>query len=272
MITSPGNEKVKLARALHRRKRRYRERLFLVEGIRLLEEMVRAGIQPAFFFVTPDAARDPGAHALLESLQALTDQAFILSPSVLRTVADTRTPQGIVAVVPFVELPVPEEPDLILVVDGLQDPGNLGTLLRTAEAAGVDQVILAPGTVDPYNPKVVRGGMGVHFRLPIALARNWDEIVQRLGDRPVWVAEATGERAYYDVDWTPPTALIVGSEAHGAGPQAHQLASGRVAIPMRGRAESLNAAVAAAVILFEALRQRSQQDLRGSANLGGLPA
>ena len=257
MITSSGNEKVKLARALHRRKRRYRERLFLVEGFRLLEEVIRAGIRPAFVFYTPRVAADPRGRALLESLRTLTEEVFAVSEVVLRSVADTQTPQGVVAVVPFVELPVPDERHLILILDGLRDPGNLGTLLRTAEAAGVHQVILAPGTVDPYNPKVVRGGMGAHFRLPLTLARDWNAIAEQIGDRPVWVADAAGEQAYYDVDWTQPSVLIIGSEAHGAGSWARRLATGRVVIPMCGRVESLNAAVAAAVILFEALRQCS---------------
>lgn len=258
MITSLGNEKVKRARALHRRKRRYQMRCFLVEGLRLLEEVVRAGVQPALVFYTPEAAEHPRGQVLLEALQALTDELHLVSDAVLRSIAPTETPQGIVAVVPFVELPPPEAPALILVVDGLRDPGNLGTLLRTAAAAGVGEVILAPGTVDPYNPKVVRGAAGAHFRLPITLMRDWEAIAQRLAGRPIWLADVRGNQVYYDVDWTQPSALVIGGEAHGAGEAARRLATGRVVIPMEGEVESLNAAVAAAVILFEALRQRRQ--------------
>lgn len=258
MITSLRNEKVKQARALHRRKRRYRARCFLVEGMRLLEEAVRAGVQPAFVFYTADVAEHPRGRMLLEGLRMLTDEVYLVSEAVLRSVADTETPQGIVAVVPFVELSPPQAPGLILVVDGLQDPGNLGTLLRTAAAAGVGEVIVAPGTVDPYNPKVVRGAAGAHFRLPITLTRDWEAIAQRLAGRPIWLADVRGEQVYYDVDWTQPSALVIGGEAHGASDAAQQLATGRVVIPMEREVESLNAAVAAAVILFEALRQRRQ--------------
>ena len=263
MITSLRNEKVKQARALHRRKRRYQMRCFLVEGLRLLEEVVRAGVQPARVFYAPEAAEHPRGRALLEALQALGAELYPVSDAVLRAIAATETPQGIVAVVPFVELSPPEAPELILVVDGLQDPGNLGTLLRTAAAAGVGEVLLAPGTVDPYNPKVVRGAAGAHFRLPITPTRDWEAIAQRLAGRPVWLADVHGEHVYYDVNWTQPAALIVGSEARGASDAARQLATGRVVIPMEGEVESLNAAVAAAVILFEALRQRRQA--RGAA-------
>ena len=137
----------------------------------------------------------------------------------------------------------------------MRDPGNLGTILRSAEAAGVGQVLLAPGTVDAYNPKVVRGAMGAHFRLPLE-SLDWPAIAERVAGRAVWLADAAGEIAYDQVDWTAPSALIVGGEAAGAGQRAAELATGRVCIPMTGGAESLNAAMAATVILFEAARQR----------------
>ncbi|MFQ5855238.1 MAG: TrmH family RNA methyltransferase [Anaerolineae bacterium] len=258
MITSISNNKVKLARALHWRRYRYQERRFLVEGIRLLEEVVKAGISPVFVFYTDDVYADRRGSALLDDLRRLTGDVYQVTRQVLRAAADTVTPQGVVAVVPFPEKPAPPDPALTLVVDGLQDPGNLGTLLRAAEAAGVGQVILAPGTVDPYNPKVVRAGMGAHFRLPMSMSAEWDTIAGLTAGRSVWLADASAERAYYDVDWTQPSALIIGSEAHGAGPEARRLATGSIAIPMVGDAESLNAAVAASVILFEASRQRSQ--------------
>jgi TrmH family RNA methyltransferase len=258
MITSTSNSKVKLARALHRRRYRYQERRFLVEGVRLLEEVVRAGILPAFVFYTDDVRADTRGQALLDELSQLTSDVYRVTDKVFQAIAGTVTPQGIIAVVPFSETLIPADPTLILIVDGLQDPGNLGTLLRSAEAAGVDHMILTPGTVDPYNPKVVRAGMGTHFRLPMTVSDDWGEIARLIADRPIWLADVTARRAYYDVDWTQPSALIIGSEAHGAGSEARRLASGSIAIPMNGDAESLNAAIAASVILFEARRQRSQ--------------
>jgi len=258
MITSTSNSKVRLARALHRRRYRYTERRFLVEGVRLLEEVVKAGISPAFILYTDELLDSQRGQTLLRDLRHLTDDVHQVTDQVLQAAADTVTPQGILAVVPFPELPAPPNPTLSLVIDGVHDPGNLGTLLRTADAAGVDHVILAPGAVDPYNPKVVRAGMGAHFRLPMTVAKDWPAIAPLVTARSVWLADAAARRAYYDVDWTPPSALIIGGEAHGAGPEARRLATGRIAIPMAGAAESLNAAVAASVILFEARRQRAQ--------------
>lgn len=257
MITSTTNSKVKLARALHRRRRRYQARLFLVEGVRLLEEVVRAGVQPALVFYTAGLCADARGQALLNRLGTLTDELYEVSDRVMRTIADTITPQGIVAIVPFPDRSSPKKPTLTLIVDGLQDPGNLGSLLRSAAAAGVDHVILTSNSVDPYNPKVVRAGMGAHFHLPLTISENWDEIAKLTAGQAVWIADVGAQRAYCDIDWTRPAALVIGSEAHGAGAEAHRLATGHIAIPMAGEVESLNAAVAASVILFEARRQRT---------------
>ncbi len=258
MITSTSNSKVKLARALHRRRYRYAERRFLVEGIRLLEELVKVGTPPAFVLYTDDVLADQRGQMLLENLRRLTGEVYRVTDRVLQAAADTVTPQGIVAVVPLPERPAPADPWLILVIDGLRDPGNLGSLLRSADAAGVGHIVLTPGTVDPYNPKVVRAGMGAHFRLPMTVANDWGAVSTVLAGRPVWLADASAMHAYYDVDWSQPSVLIIGSEARGAGVEARRLATGRIAIPMAGDVESLNAAVAASVILFEARRQRAQ--------------
>jgi TrmH family RNA methyltransferase len=142
-----------------------------------------------------------------------------------------------------------------LIVDSLRDPGNLGTLLRSAAASDVDVVLLPPETVDAYNPKVVRGAMGAHFRLPI-LEAAWAEIAERVRGMNVYLAAADGELTYSVPDWTQPSALIVGGEASGASKDALQLATKRISIPLSREVESLNAAVAAGIILFEAKRQR----------------
>jgi len=264
MITSVANEKVKYVRSLYRRRVRYRERCFVIEGVRLMEEAFRAGIVPALLFYNEGIDATPGGRELLVEMQKVGAPALAVSERVMKALADTVSPQGILAVVPFVELdPLPvlsaaegPSPSLALVVDRLRDPGNLGAILRSANAAGVEQVILAPKTVDPYNPKVVRGAMGAHFRLPI-VALSWPEIAEALAGVQVLLADVRAERAHYEVDWTKPSALIIGGEAHGASREARELAAAAIAIPMPGEAESLNAAMAASVILFEAARQRS---------------
>lgn len=255
MITSVVNEKVKYVRSLYRRRVRYRERHFVIEGVRLVEEASRAGIVPALIFYSEGVNATPGGRELLAEIQKGGTPAFAASERVMKAMADTVSPQGVLAVVPFVELPPPSSPSLVLVVDRLRDPGNLGTILRSANAAGAEQVVLAPQTVDLYNPKVVRGAMGAHFRLPIE-ALSWPEIAEALGGVQILLADARGEQAYYQVDWTRPSALIIGGEAYGASREAKELATATIVIPMHGGTESLNAAVATSVILFEAVRQR----------------
>lgn len=217
---------------------------------------MKAGVVPAFAFFTPDLSGSQRGRELLAVIEDLPGECFVVTDKVMRALSDTVAPQGILAVVPFLELPLPENPWLVLVVDRVRDPGNLGTILRSAEAAGAGQVILTPATVDVYSPKVVRGAMGAHFYLPIATGVSWSEMAEALEDRQTLLAEVRGDKAYYDVDWTKPSALIVGSEAEGASQEAERLATERIVIPMQGKAESLNVAVAVSVILFEAARQR----------------
>ena len=252
MITSIHHDQAKYVRSLARRQVRQREGRFVVEGTRLAEEVVRAGVRPALVFYTEAWATSPAGGRLLSALRPADQGDWQVSDPVMSACSDTETPQGVLAVVPF--LSIAPRPGLILILDQIRDPGNMGAILRSAEASGVGQAILAPGTVDLYNPKVVRGAMGAHFRLPVT-SLDWTAIAKRIAGRAVWLADAAGETACDRVNWRAPSALIVGGEAAGTGDQATALATGRVSIPMAGSAESLNAAMAATVILFEAARQ-----------------
>jgi TrmH family RNA methyltransferase len=178
-----------------------------------------------------------------------------VTEEVMLHMADTETPQGVLAVATFPQIE-PKESGLAMVLDGVRDPGNLGTILRTAEAAGVGQVVTLRGTVDLFSPKVVRGAMGAHFRLPIRADCMWEEMETLLEGKRVLLADASGGTPYDQVDWTAPTTLIVGGEAHGAGRKARALGDERVTILIEGDAESLNVAVATGILLFEAARQR----------------
>jgi TrmH family RNA methyltransferase len=170
------------------------------------------------------------------------------------------------AVLPMGRLPLPEQRDFVLIADNLRDPGNLGTLLRTAAAAGVQAVLLSPGTTDAFAPKVLRAGMGAHFRLPI-FALPWEEMravckpVQHASSTSgaslqIFLAESSQGSACWDLDLRRPLALMVGSEAEGASPEARGMADTFIMIPMPGRSESLNAAIAAGILMFEIVRQR----------------
>lgn len=256
MITSTQNDKVKYVRALQsRRRERQKEQRMVFEGVRLVEEAVAACAPISFALYTPDLEAGARGARLLQGLRALDVPCHAVSEGVMRACSDTETPQGILSVLPIPSPPIPPHPTLTLILDQVRDPGNLGTMMRTALAAGVEQVWLSPGTVDFCNPKVVRAAMGAHLHLPV-LPAEWSSIAQAVAQRAVWLADVDGERPYTAVDWRKPVALIIGGEARGAGAQARALAQGSVRITMRHDVESLNTAVATAVILFEIVRQR----------------
>jgi RNA methyltransferase, TrmH family len=255
MINSLQNNKVKYVRRLQADRRfRAREGAFVVEGIRWLAELAAHPEPPRLLFATADWLKNP---AQAELLSGLTAPVQAVTTEVMAAMSDTETPQGVLAVVEVVTRPFPPDPTLLLILDSIRDPGNLGTILRTASAAGVEGVWLGPGCVDAYNPKVVRSSMGALLRLPLA-GGSWAQIAESVKGLAIYLAAAAGERVYTAVDWRQPSALIIGSEASGAGRQARQLAQEHIAIPIKSHTESLNAAIASAVILFEAIRQRSE--------------
>ena len=262
MITSPQNAQIKAARKLTNRKERYAAGQLLVEGVRLIDDAWQSGARPVTVFYAPElidanpaAAQLGAAHGRL-----LAAPACLVRPAVFATLTETVTPQGVAAVFPLPNLPLPAHSTLALVLDAVRDPGNAGTLLRSAEAAGVDCVLFGPETVDPFNDKVLRAGMGAHFRLPLRVCPTWEQVMPLLGaGKTLYLATAAAELAYDTVDWRQPAVLVVGGEAAGASSTARQLAT-PLAIPMCGQVESLNAAVAGAVILFEAARQRRLKD------------
>lgn len=259
MLTSVHNPRVRAVRALlDRRRTREEERRFVAEGVRLIEAALDAGVRPAAAFYVADLLQNERGRALVARLKGLTETVEV-SAGVMDEMSDTETPQGVVAVLPFLSAALRPtndgRPRLVLVVDGVRDPGNLGTLLRSAAAVGVTEVLLAPDTVDLYNPKAVRAGMGAHF-IVSAEALPWEALAARLAGLAVRVAAARARQPYDGVDWTVGAALIIGGEAEGASAEGRRIAREEVMIPMRGGVESLNAAMAATVILFEADRQR----------------
>lgn len=249
LISSTSNTRVKWIRRLRDDARfRRREGMFVVEGERWLGDVRAAAVVPDLILHT--VAWDN--HPLLTGFHTTT---LPVSDAVMSHLSDVQTPPGVLAVVPIPNRPIPSTATLLLILDGIRTPGNMGTLLRTAAAAGVDGVLLGPGCVDPFAPKVVRGGMGAQLRVPLRRAA-WPEITAACDGFTVWAAAAGGSTRYVDADWTAPSALIVGNEAHGVGELAAALAYDTVSIPMAGATESLNAAMAGGIILFEAARQR----------------
>lgn len=187
----------------------------------------------------------------------------LITDEVCRRICDTKTPQGAAALVRRDEIRVEDlldkspQPFLIL-LENLQDPGNLGTIIRTAEAAGADGIIMNEGTVDPYNPKVIRSTMGAIFRVPIISVPDFPGLVKELGKRGVHVYAAHLQgKNFYEYDYREASAFLIGNEGNGLSDEISGLAERKIRIPMKGSVESLNASVAATIIMFETVRQRS---------------
>jgi RNA methyltransferase, TrmH family len=272
MITSPSNQHIAFLRSLHAPKGRADAGAFLIEGPHLLEAALDARLRPLLIVYDPEALERTAAGRRLlgriEEARAEGIPVYDATPAALERACDTRTPQGVAAALASADV-APQRlraarrgrmRPLLLVLDSISDPGNLGTMLRSALAADVDEVLLGPGSADPLAPKVVRAGSGAHFHLPVRAHQSWEDIADVLRGAPaarqILLAEAGAPQSYDTFDFTQRTALIVGNEAHGASPEAERLATSRLTIPMWNKVESLNAAIATSVILFEAARQR----------------
>lgn len=255
MITSVKNPRIKEIRALQTSPKARREaQAFVVEGVRLAEEAAVAGWKTRLCLFT-DGLNERGQQ-LVDDLEKNGVECILTAEHVMKSASDTQTPQGVLLVVEQRELPIPPQPDFVLVLDQVRDPGNTGTLLRTAKSAGVQAVLLTPGSTDAFAPKVVRSAMGAHFTLPIQmLPENKLAAFAEENHLAVWAAAADAAQTYNRVDLSAPLAVVIGSEAHGVSHQLLQSAAG-LKIPMPGGGESLNAAIAGAVLMFEVVRQR----------------
>ncbi|MCW5875222.1 MAG: RNA methyltransferase [Anaerolineales bacterium] len=256
MITSTQNARVQHIRALQSRAKERREAgSFVVEGVRLAEEVQAAQWPVRQGFYTADL--DARGMQLVSELQEAGVDLEEVTESVMAASSDTKTPAGLLLEVARQPLPLAAAPNLVMILDRVNDPGNVGTLLRSAAAAGAHAAILAPGCADPFAPKVLRSGMGAQLRLPL-LELEWEPIRNFLAEHKLHalLAEANIGKAFDEVDLTRPLAFIVGGEAHGPSAAARTLGAEPIQIRMPGQIESLNAATAGSLLLFEAVRQR----------------
>lgn len=232
--------------------------MFAVEGVELVREALSAGIVPESVFVAAEGAGNPAVESVVALAAERGVRVHELASGVIARVTDTVTPQPLVALCPMrpTRLADLAGGSLVVVMDGVRDPGNAGTVLRTAEASGADGVVFAGGSVDPYNPKTVRSSAGSIFYAKVVVDPGTNEVLEALVELGYRRRGAVprGSEPYTRVDWTVPTALVLGNEASGL-PATLSLDE-LVGVPMSGRAESLNVAMACAVLCFEAQRQR----------------
>ena len=258
VITSRTNPTVRLVRSLlTRRAVRYRERIFVAEGLLAVTSLIENGNRLETLLVDADRQADVPSH-LLDTAERPNARSLLVSSEIFGYLSDVETPQPVIGVFAMPELVIPRSPRILVALDGVQDPGNLGSILRTCRAAGVDGVVLSSGTVDPYNPKVVRSTAGQFGDLPVLPVSNVDQIWSEHRSVPerVVIADHNAETLYTEFDWTTPFVLVLGSESAGVGDEWQARATDRVRIDMEAGVESLNVAAAAAVLLFEARRQR----------------
>ncbi len=266
MITSTANNKVKnVIKCRKSTKERRNQDIFLVEGIRMFAEIPEK--MHVETYVTQDFYE--------RHIELFADRAYeLVADHVMEAISDTKTPQGVVSIVrcyhyePEVvcglnlqgQLPNESgrECPLIMALENLQDPGNLGTILRTAEGAGVTGIVMSRDTVDVYNPKVVRATMGSIFRIPFCYVENLTEFIRKLNRTGycTYSAHLQGKR-FYDFNYQNPTVFCIGNEGNGLSDELSDATKQKIKIPMMGKVESLNAATASTVLMYEAMRQRT---------------
>lgn len=262
MITSGANHYIKTICSLHHKKGRVEHNLYLAEGIHLVQEALRSGAKLRNYFWSAKVSAFPEGGILLKQLQERVP-GFEVNEAVMAKIAETENPQGIVATL---EIPEPaaftlQNWEFGLILDGLQDPGNVGTILRTAWASGIQGLICTPGTADLFQGKVVRASMGGIFYRPgfpnMEPRRIWSEAKKR-GVRII-AGDAKGKQNYFDFNFGPPALILVGNEGRGLSPDWDEFPVERVQIPQPGRAESLNVSISAALLIYEAIRQKMSQ-------------
>ena len=265
-IESAANAKIKWAAALRMRKERDRRGEFVAEGVRLVEEAAAANWPLLFCLATEEGLNDPRAQSVAASLEARDCPVFLTTTAAYKKASATETPQGIMLVMKKATAALPslktEGTPLLAIMDRIQDPGNAGTILRTADAAGCSAVIAVEGTVDLFSEKTVRSAMGSLFHLPIVAQASYSELTAYINNQGIsCFASALDKTAapYYAADYRKPAAVVFGNEGNGVSQEILD-SMPHIYIPMAGRTESLNVAASAAIILYEAFRQRHMPD------------
>lgn len=257
-LTGLQNPQVKAAAELKQKKYRQQQGLFLAEGLRTVEEAVHSKTVVSIFYTAID---DDRTRCVLEEAAAQQLKLYCVSDAVMKKIADTDTPQGIIAVCKVQDVTLDKllsKGEMLLVLDRVGDPGNLGTMLRTADAAGIGGIVLLKGCVDIYAPKTVRSSMGSLFHVPVVSGVAEDKFIAEAKDAgyELLVTSLEGADNLYKADLGGRIAFVMGNEAGGVSASLLERADKRVFIPMAGRAESLNVAMAAGIVMFEALRRR----------------
>ena len=266
-ISSQENPVIKHIKQLSKRKYREKYREFKIEGVRMIHDALENGknIKSVLFC---DALKGvSGGEKLLERLNQQGIKIYHIPQKMFEELSDIESPQGVMAILAFhtheLEEVLTHSKGFFLILDRIQDPGNMGTMIRTADAAGADGIILTKGSVDPYNEKVIRSTMGSIFHIPILTMGDTMDVLGCMKQRGIKIVTTSlnTEHYHYDIDLKQKIAIIVGNEGNGVEEDVIRASDYTVKIPMLGRAESLNASVAASLMLYEVVRQRHYQKI-----------
>jgi RNA methyltransferase, TrmH family len=265
IITGSQNQIIKEVKSLKDKKHREEKGLFFIEGLRFAEEAIFENADIVRILISEKYIESKIDDALQSEIQKRCIESFLIPDKLFREVSDTENPQGILAVIKMKRHSMGElfaENNFLLILDSIKDPGNLGTMIRTADAAGVTGVIMSKGCVDLYNPKVLRSTMGSIFRVPVFYSSNLIETIKEIKSKNIQVlaAHLQGEINYFEAVLTGNISFIIGNEATGISDEVKMSADLLLKIPMPGRTESLNASVAAGLLMYEAVRQRLNKD------------
>ena len=260
-INSTKNSIVKEVKSLSRKKNRWRDKLFIIEGIKVIEEAIKDSLPIKYIFFSEVLLEVDGGQAFYNIIRE-EKQTIKISRSVFKYISDLDNPQGVLAVVEFQERDIEELYDkdipFIIFLDSLNDPGNLGTIIRTADAFNIDAIVLGEGSVDPYNSKVVRSTMGSIFRVPLYNLRDNDLFFDNIEKKNINIitTSLSGESLGKE-DFLEGFVVVIGNEANGVRKDIIERSNKQLKIPMPGKAESLNAGVAASIIMYEAMKSRN---------------
>ncbi len=265
MITSTSNQQMKnISALLKKSKERRNTKTFVVEGPRMVVETPVDKLKGVY--VAEGFAQNTDNKEILKEIKDKCTQANaiyeVVADHVFKSVSDTQTPQGIMAVVAMPEYSLEDllagEKTHLLILESIQDPGNLGTMVRTGEGAGVTGIIMNKTTVDLFNPKTIRSTMGSIYRVPFYIAEDLPALMKQLQEKGIslYAAHLKGEHSYDEEDYTKACGFLIGNEGNGLSDEIANLADAYIKIPMEGQVESLNAAISAALLMYEANRQR----------------
>lgn len=259
-ISSTKNPLIKEIKGLYRRRNRWQSKSFIIEGIKIIEEALENNVKLKYIIYSDRFLLNSEGESLIKNFNNKKN-IIKVTESVFKEISDTENPQGVLGIAEFIERDLEEIKELkrpsLLFLDAIQDPGNMGTIIRTADAFNIDGIILGEGCVDPYNPKVVRSTMGSIFRTPIYICNNTLDCLMNIKEMGINIlATSLDGELLYNGKFEDGFLCIIGNESRGVSKDILSLADNTIKIPMPGKAESLNAGVAASIIMYEAMKWR----------------